>query len=194
MGQFASKTWNDVHESLQQSTPVPGRRRQSGVLTLSSLDPRSPTTEIQRTPIQLESDWPDLPTPEANAGDDPRSPTRLFQRTPIPVWQMTPDVEPGDSFVSMSGDATAEAFPSQENMPAPKVERKDKANKQKAAKKRADTSGSLERTPLKSTSRPNTLLRSVQESQHQKQGKPNPWPGVKQAQSPADKENSFVIA
>uniref|UniRef100_A0A131Y807 Uncharacterized protein n=1 Tax=Ixodes ricinus TaxID=34613 RepID=A0A131Y807_IXORI len=194
MGQFVSKTWSDVHEGAEQSTPLPARR-QSGVLTLSSLDPRSPTTEIQRTPIQLEGDWPDAVTQGAEAWDDPRSPTRLFQRTPIPMGKMLPGGESEDSFGNTSEDLADRALPSQGNRIVSKAEGKVKASLQKkVAKKRADTPRSVERTPLKSTSRPNTLLRSVQESRHQKQGKSDPRPGVKQGQSPAGKENGIVIA
>lgn len=193
MGQFVSKTWSDVHEAAEQSTPLPARR-QSGLLTLSSLDPRSPTTEIQRTPIQLEDDWPDAVMQGAEAGDDPRSPTRLFQRTPIPMGKMLPDGESEYSFDNMSEDLAAQALPSLGNGAVPKVEGKAKASLQKVAKKRADTPGSVERTPLKNTSRPNTLLRSVQESRHQRQAKSDPRPGVKQAQRPAGKENGIVIA
>lgn len=194
MGQFSSKAWNEVHESLGQVTPLP-TRRPSGVLTLSSLDPRSPSAEIQRTPIQLEADWPIPPAQQANAEDDPRSPTRLFQRTPIPMEKMPQEIQPEDSFVSMSEDSAGRAFASGENTPVPKAERKVKASVQKKqTKKQVDVTGSTERTPLKNTSRPNSLLRSVQESQHQKQGKPDPWPGAKQGQSPAGKENSILTA
>ncbi|CAN7986701.1 unnamed protein product [Ixodes pacificus] len=194
MGQFVSKTWSDVHEGAEQSTPLPARRP-SGVLTLSSLDPRSPTTEIQRTPIQLEGDWPDAVTQGAEAGDDPRSPTRLFQRTPIPMGKMLPDGESEDSFSNMIEDLAARALPFEGNRAVPKAKGKVKASLQeKVAKKRADTPGSVERTPLKNTSRPNTLLRSVQESRHQRQGKSDPRPGVKRGQSPAGKENGIVIA
>lgn len=199
MGQFSSKAWNEVHESLGQVTPLP-TRRQSSVLTLSSLDPRSPSTEIQRTPIQLEADWPILPTQQADAADDPRSPTRLFQRTPVPPFpipmeKMPQETELEDSFVNMSEDSAGRAFASGENTAVPKAERKVKASVQKKqTKKQVDASGSAERTPLKNTSRPNTLLRSVQESQHHKQGKPDPWLGAKQGQSPAGKENSLVTA
>ncbi|KAG0411681.1 hypothetical protein HPB47_011202 [Ixodes persulcatus] len=193
MGQFVSKTWSDVHEGAEQSTPLPARR-QSGVLTLSSLDPRSPTAEIQRTPIQLEGDWPDAVMQGAEAGDDPRSPTRLFQRTPIPMGKMLPDGEAEDSFGNTSEDLAARALPSQGNCAIP-IEGKAKASLQKkVAKKRADTPGSVERTPLKNTSRPNTLLRSVQESRHQRQGKSDPQPGVKRGRSPAGKENGIVPA
>lgn len=193
MGQFVSKTWNDVHEGAEQSTPLPARR-QSGVLTLSSLDPRSPTTEIQRTPIQLEGDWPDAVTPEAEAGDDPRSPTRLFQRTPIPMGKMLSDGESEDSFSNMIENSASRALPSEGNRVVPKEGKAKASLQKKVAKKRADTPGSVERTPLKNTSRPNTLLRSVQESQHQRQGKSDPRPGVRQGRSPAGKENGIVIA
>ncbi|XP_066297205.1 cell division cycle-associated protein 3-like isoform X2 [Branchiostoma lanceolatum] len=67
MGAFESKSWASLDDSTS-STPPEQRK-------VLQFDPRSPTSGIERTPIQIEK------TTEVFV--DPRSPTREVERTPI---------------------------------------------------------------------------------------------------------------
>ncbi|KAH8041685.1 hypothetical protein HPB51_017487 [Rhipicephalus microplus] len=181
-----------------QSTPLPVRRH-ARMLTLSELDPRSPTTEIMRTPIQMEeSVTPDYLTQEG-VDIDPRSPTTAFQRTPIPLGVMIKRKVDAESPMAVCYEKRR-VSENASHSPGT-VKRKER----KVKKSDEDLSGTLEQltvsnTPpcerfaLKSTSRPNTLLRSLQESNLQRAGKADYVAAPKRSNSSEEKENSIMPA
>ncbi|KAI8517297.1 hypothetical protein Bbelb_058780 [Branchiostoma belcheri] len=71
MGAFESKTWASLEDSTS-STPPEQRK-------VLQFDPRSPTSGIDRTPIQVEK--------TTTVFVDPRSPTREVDRTPIKEYR-----------------------------------------------------------------------------------------------------------
>lgn len=176
MGQYLGKSLSENSALPAQCTPLPVRRH-ARVLTLSELDPRSPTAEITRTPIQMEASSPSgISIEVADTPLDPRSPTNAFQRTPIPLGMIFKSrAEPDSPTTLQLREKTLlpeTASPhstttlrerrlkkSQENISSPR--------KQSPAK---TTPPKSERPALKSTSRPNTLLRSLQENNLQRAG------------------------
>lgn len=80
MGLLNSKSFDDVSEALPQTPTYRAKPRK-----VLALDPRSPSDDIVRTPIQVEQ------TPKSESPDtfsyfeDPRSPTAGLPRTPVGV-------------------------------------------------------------------------------------------------------------
>lgn len=80
MGLLNSKSFDDVSEALPQTPSYRAKPRK-----VLALDPRSPSDDIVRTPIQVEQ------TPKSESPDtmlfseDPRSPTAGLPRTPVAV-------------------------------------------------------------------------------------------------------------
>ena len=72
MGQIGSKSFSELSESSMHTPPVKSKTKRFP----TAFDPRSPTDDISRTPIQVES-----PTTASVA--DPRSPSEQIVRTPI---------------------------------------------------------------------------------------------------------------
>lgn len=77
MGALESKRWSE----LPPETPQPVDKR---LARLQIPDPRSPFSEVQRTPIQLEF-YDESPQNRELNIVDPRSPSFLIERTPVTV-------------------------------------------------------------------------------------------------------------
>lgn len=198
MGQYLGKSLSENSALPAQCTPLPVRRH-ARVLTLSELDPRSPTAEITRTPIQMEASSPSgISIEVADTPLDPRSPTNAFQRTPIPL---------GMIFKRRAEPDSPTTFQLREKTPLPETasphstttlrERRLKKSQENISSPRKQspaktTPPTSERPALKSTSRPNTLLRSLQENNLQRAGKAD-FHSPKM-QNCSDKENCIVPA
>jgi len=82
MGSFLSKTVLedilDVEQPLKENFETPTRLRKVGCVVF---DPRSPTLNIDRTPILVKADKEECP---AEIPVDPRSPSVGITRTPLP--------------------------------------------------------------------------------------------------------------
>ncbi|XP_064461116.1 uncharacterized protein LOC135371067 [Ornithodoros turicata] len=201
MGVHYGKLWNDTDDATQQSTPLSVRRQSRRLLSLTSLDPRSPSSEITRTPIQIESFQQETPVLDCGK-DDPRSPTRAFQRTPIPFGQLLP--EPNRQKQPERETFTRVTLHQSTNAPSGCTTPQDPSTPLKAehvarpaplaqtlktiAKKNENAFGSM-RSPLRATTHPNCLLHSLQQQQIQRQKIMDPNRGKSVA---SDKENSFV--
>lgn len=201
MGQYLGKSLSENSALPAQCTPLPVRRH-ARVLTLSELDPRSPTAEITRTPIQMEASSPSDSLTEVGDADaqlDPRSPTNAFQRTPIPLG----------TIFKRRAEPESPTFLVREKMPVPESvspqgtttlrERRLKRSQENTGgtKKQSQsitTPPMGERPALKSTSRPNTLLRSLQENTLQRAGKANFYSPKARNCSDDNKENGVVPA
>lgn len=196
MGQYLSRSWDESSAVQAQGTPLPVRRH-ARMLTLSELDPRSPTTEINRTPIQMEEPVAesDNSTEEVDTDIDPRSPTTAFRRTPIPTGMMIKKNVQQESPMALYYEkkrAPASALHS----PGATTSRE-----RKAKKSQEDLNGkqwavsnmpTCVRPALKNTSRPNTLLRSVQENHLQRAGKADLTAPPKLQNFSEEKENSIM--
>lgn len=135
----------DVEEAktFDTSSSTPSRPINKRLL---SLDPRSPSENIQRTPIIVEKT--PLPTPStlvnsqetpvlAASTNDPRSPTTEFTRTPINPClaaerrtSRLPTLDNRPSTVTLgseSGIESAEVTPVRDALPTPRVESPDSA-------------------------------------------------------------------
>uniref|UniRef100_A0A1E1X022 Uncharacterized protein n=1 Tax=Amblyomma aureolatum TaxID=187763 RepID=A0A1E1X022_9ACAR len=196
MGQYLGKPFGDNSALPAQSTPLPARRH-TKVLTLSELDPRSPTAEIPRTPIQMEAAALSDGSVEIDTGLDPRSPTQAFQRTPIPLETMLQRHVPQDS-PSAEYHKKRPVPPGVLDSPTVVMQRERRMKKSQEniidVQKQSPASNTSERPALKSTSRPNTMLRSLQESNFQRAGKGNFGAAPKMADFSKEKENCIMPA
>ncbi|XP_077509580.1 uncharacterized protein LOC144120765 [Amblyomma americanum] len=196
MGQYLGKPFGENSALPAQSTPLPVRRH-TKVLTLSELDPRSPTAEIPRTPIQMEAAALPGGSPEIDTELDPRSPTQAFQRTPIPLGIMLHRPVPQDS-PSAEYYKKRPVLPSVLDSPTVAMQRERRMKKSQEniadVQKQSPASNTSERPALKSTSRPNTMLRSLQESNLQRAGKANFGTAPKMADFSKEKENCIMPA
>lgn len=198
MGQYLGKSLSENSALPAQCTPLPVRRH-ARVLTLSELDPRSPTAEITRTPIQMEASSPsDFSTEVGDMQLDPRSPTSAFQRTPIPLG----------TIFKRRAEPDSPTFQAREKMSVPESASPHSTTtlrERRLKKSQENTGGTKKQSPakttpplgerpaLKSTSRPNTLLRSLQENTLQRAGKANFY-SPKAQNCSDDKENGVVPA
>lgn len=198
MGQYLGKSLSENSALPAQCTPLPVRRH-ARVLTLSELDPRSPTAEITRTPIQMEASSP--PGFSAEVGDvqlDPRSPTSAFQRTPIPLGMIFKRRAEADSPTFQVRERTPLHESTSPNSATTLRERRVKKSQENNGGTRKQFSATTtspvgERPALKSTSRPNTLLRSLQENNLQRAGKAD-FHSPKMRNCSDDKENCVMPA
>lgn len=196
MGQYLGKPFSENSALPAQSTPLPVRRH-TKVLTLSELDPRSPTAEIPRTPIQMEDQAASDGSVEVDTELDPRSPTQAFQRTPIPLGIMLQRHVPQDS-PSAEYHKKRTMPPNVLDSPTVLMQRERRMKKSQenvSVQKQSPASNTTsERPVLKSTSRPNTILRSLQESNFQRAGKANFGSASKIAEFSKEKENCIMPA
>ena len=124
MGNIAPSYWGPI-------PPSPTSRDQDRALSISE-DPRSPSKEIPRTPLQVENvSATGVERRKELLMCDPRSPSGYFSRTPLTVQQrQTPAATStnngGGSFASdgpLQHFKTTETPLEVENIPAPKVGR-----------------------------------------------------------------------
>lgn len=180
-----------------QSTPLPVRRH-ARMLTLSDLDPRSPTTEIPRTPIQMEEPTTsDASTEELEI--DPRSPTTAFRRTPIPLGiiankKFEPESPMAVCYEKRRGSANASHMPGKTTHKERKPKKCDEDLSGTQKQSTVSSTPPCERPVLKNTSRPNTLLRSLQQSHLQRAGKADYAAAPKRPNFSEEKENSIMPA
>lgn len=198
MGQYLGKSLSENSALPAQCTPLPVRRH-ARVLTLSELDPRSPTAEITRTPIQMEASSPsDSLTEVGDVQLDPRSPTNAFQRTPIPLGTIFKRrVEPDSPTFLVREKTPMPESTSPHGTTTLRERRLKKSQENTSGTKKQSVAITTppmgERPALKSTSRPNTLLRSLQENTLQRAGKANFY-SPKARNCSDDKENGVVPA
>uniref|UniRef100_A0A131YSZ8 Uncharacterized protein n=1 Tax=Rhipicephalus appendiculatus TaxID=34631 RepID=A0A131YSZ8_RHIAP len=198
MGQYLSRSVGESGGMPAQSTPLPVRRH-ARTLTLSDLDPRSPTTEISRTPIQMEDPvTSDSPT-EEGVDIDPRSPTTAFRRTPIPLGmtikkKMEPESPMAVCYEKRRASVNDSHSPGTTKHKARKPKKSDEDPSGTPKELTVSSTPPCERPVLKNTNRPNTLLRSLQESNLQRAGKADHTTAPKRPNCSEEKENSIMPA
>uniref|UniRef100_G3MKZ4 Uncharacterized protein n=1 Tax=Amblyomma maculatum TaxID=34609 RepID=G3MKZ4_AMBMU len=198
MGQYLGKPFGENSSLPAQRTPLPVRRL-TKVLSLSDLDPRSPTNEIPRTPIQMEAAALSESSAEGDTELDPRSPTQAFQRTPIPLGMVITQRHVPQDSPSAEYHKKRPVPPSVLDTPTVPIqkERRMKKSLENIAdmqKQSPASNTSSERLALKSANRPNTMLRSLQESNFQRAGKTNFGAAPKMADLSNEKENRIMPA
>lgn len=178
MGIPYGKFWSDAEEKDRESTPLSARRPPRKMLSLASLDPRSPSSEIARTPIHIESTLHRGTDVEDAAERDPRSPTTAFQRTPLPIGKIPPEtVLQGKPAVDQSC-------------------KKANCHESRLVSVGCETpKGGLEgtRSPLKAVSHPNCPRKSARKHKVRRQKTADEISGIRKDVDP-DKENSLMLA